>query len=247
MELLLIFFALPLAVIIISIALQKILKNPILVSSIIFAIGLIVTFIIGNLIILVITIIYTIISYVTAFITYLICKWFREENNESRRRGRNNCYGRIHDNCNDRENSNELLTISSNCNQNNNGNLLTITSNCNRNNNGDLLTINSGCNRNSDSNLLTINSRCGNNSNCCNMNDGRNDLITINSNVNSKETGNWNCSCSQNANVINGVIRVRNGDCSCQNDDIVDTRINLIPNSNNNGRTGCICGKYKRR
>lgn len=178
MELLLIFFALPLAVIIISIALQKIFKNPILVSSIIFAIGLIVTFIIGNLIILVITIIYTIISYVTAFITYLICKWFREENK---------------------------------------------------------------------GNLLTINSRCGNNSNCCNMNDGRNDLITISSNGNSQETGNWNCSCSQNTNVINGVIRVRNGDCSCQNDDIVDTRINVIPNSNNNGRTGCICGKYKRR
>ena len=40
MEFLLIFFAFPLAVIIISIALQKILKNPILVASIIFVIGL---------------------------------------------------------------------------------------------------------------------------------------------------------------------------------------------------------------
>lgn len=247
MEILLVFFALPLAVIIISIALQKILKNPVLVAAIIFAIGLIVTFIIGNLIILVITIIYTIISYITAFITCLICKCFRTDNNESRRRERNGCCDRRHDNCNDRDNSNELLTISSNCNQNNNGNLLTISSDCNRNNNGDLLTINSGCNRNNDGNLLTINSRCGNNSNCCNMNDGRNDLFTISSNGNDRETGNWNCSCSQNTNVINGVIRVRNGDCSCQNDNIVDTRINVIPNSNNNGRTGCICGKYRRR
>lgn len=207
MEFLLIFFAFPLAVIIISIALQKILKNPILVAAIIFVIGLLLAFIANNLIILVITIIYTIISYITAFITCLICKWLRE---------------------------------------NNNGNLLTISSNCNRNSNGNLLTINSGCNRNNNGDLLTINSRCGNNSNCCNMNDGRNDLLTINSNGNCQETGNWNCSC-QNTNVINGVIRVRNSDCSCRNDDIVDTRINVIPNTNNNGRTGCICGRYRRR
>lgn len=247
MGILLIFFALPLAVIIISIALQKILKNPILVAAIIFAIGLIVTFVIGNLIILVITIIYTIISYITAFITCLICKFFRENNNECRRRERNSCCDRRNDNCNDRENSNELLTISSNCNQSNNGNLLTISSNCNRNNNGNLLTINSGCNRNNNSELLTINSRCGNHSNSCNMNDGRNDLLTISSNGNCQETGNWNCSCSQNTNVINGVIRIRNGDSSCPNDDIVDTSINVVPNSNNNGRTGCICGRYRRR
>lgn len=231
MEFLLIFFAFPLAVIIISIALQKILKNPILVASIIFVIGLLLAFIVNNLIILVITIIYAIISYITAFITCLICKWLRENSNECRRRERNNCCDRRNDNCNGMGNSNELLTISSNCNQSNNGNLLTISSNCNRNNNGD---------------LLTINSRCGNNSNCCNMDDGRNDLLTINSNGNCQETGNWNCSC-QNTNIINGVIRVRNGDCSCRNDDIVDTRINVIPNSNNNGRTGCICGRYRRR
>ena len=49
MNILLIFFALPIAVIIISIALQKILKNPILVAAIIFAVFLIVTFIVNNL------------------------------------------------------------------------------------------------------------------------------------------------------------------------------------------------------
>ena len=206
MEFLLIFFAFPLAVIIISIALQKILKNPILVASIIFVIGLLLAFIVNNLIILVITIIYAIISYITAFITCLICKWLRENSNECRRRERNNCCDRRNDNCNEMGNSNELLTISSNCNQSNNGNLLTISSNCNRNNNGNLLTINSACNRNNNGDLLTINSRCGNNSNCCNMDDGRNDLLTINSNGNCQETGNWNCSC-QNTNIINGVIR----------------------------------------
>ena len=46
---LLIFFALPLATIIISIALQKMLKCPFLVAGIIFAIFLVVTFVIGNL------------------------------------------------------------------------------------------------------------------------------------------------------------------------------------------------------
>ena len=178
MEFLLIFFAFPLAVIIISIALAKILKNPILVASIIFVIGLLLAFIVNNLIILVITIIYAIISYITAFITCLICKWLRENSNDCRIRERNNCWDRRNDNCNEMGNSN--------------------------------------------------------------------DLITINSNGNCQETGNWNCSC-QNTNIINGVIRVRNGDCSCRNDDIVDTRINVIPNSNNNGRTGCICGRYRRR
>ena len=56
MNTLLIFFALPIAVIIISIALQKIFKCPFLVAAIIFAAFLIVTFVIGNLTYLVATI-----------------------------------------------------------------------------------------------------------------------------------------------------------------------------------------------
>ena len=63
MNTLLIFFALPLATIIISIALQKILKCPPLVAAIVFAIFLIVTFIINDLNFLIATIVYTIISY----------------------------------------------------------------------------------------------------------------------------------------------------------------------------------------
>ena len=70
----LIFFALPLATIIISIALQRILKCPILVAAIIFAIFLVVTFIVGNLIFLVAAIIYAIIAFITAFLTCIICK-----------------------------------------------------------------------------------------------------------------------------------------------------------------------------
>ena len=72
MNILLIFFALPIAVVIISIALQKILKNPLLVAAIIFAIFLIVTFIVDDLNFLVATIAYTILSFITAFITCIV-------------------------------------------------------------------------------------------------------------------------------------------------------------------------------
>ena len=76
--LLLIFFALPIAVIIISIALQKILKCPFLVAAIIFAIFLVVTFIVGDLIFLVATIIYAILAFITAVVVKFICRFIRE-------------------------------------------------------------------------------------------------------------------------------------------------------------------------
>ncbi len=75
MNTLLIFFALPIAVIIISIALQKILKCPALVAAIIFAIFLIVTFIINNLNFLIAAIVYAIISFITAYIVCIICRF----------------------------------------------------------------------------------------------------------------------------------------------------------------------------
>ncbi len=83
MNILLIFFALPIAVIIISVALQKILKNPALVAAIIFAIFLIVTFVVNNLNFLIAAIVYAIISFITAFITCLVSRFlnrFRSEN-----------------------------------------------------------------------------------------------------------------------------------------------------------------------
>lgn len=73
MNLLLLFFAIPIAVIIISIALQQLFKCPFLVAGIIFSIFLVITFLIGDLNLLVATIVYTIISFITAIITrYLI-------------------------------------------------------------------------------------------------------------------------------------------------------------------------------
>ena len=68
MDLLLLFFAIPLAVIILSIVLQKILKCPWLVAATFFAIFLIVTFAVGDIRLLIFTVVYTIISYITALI-----------------------------------------------------------------------------------------------------------------------------------------------------------------------------------
>lgn len=206
---LLIFFAIPLAVIIFSIALQKLLKCPALVAGIIFAIGVIITFIIGNVIVLAATLVYTFISYITALIICLISRC-NNHDNDDHCCGRNRC-------CNNNEND-----------------LLTISSRCQNNGNGDLLTINSSCANGNTNNLLTISGH--NNGRCCCNNDNDN-----------------GCGCGNNndfntANTINGVIRIvdSNGNNSCNNDEIA-TRINVVPNTSNNGRTGCICGRYRRR
>lgn len=173
MNILLIFFALPIATIIISIALQKILKCPPLVAAIIFAIFLVVTFIIGDLTFLVATVVYTIISYITAVIVCIICRFLE--------RNRRNC-----DCYNDFINQN--------------------------NDNGDLLTISS-----------------------CDWNGTSNDLLTISSN-NLNGNNNWNNNCNINSNCRNN-SNSTNG---------VTARINVIPTSNNSGRSGCSCGCCRR-
>ncbi len=208
---LLIFFAIPLAIIIFSIALQKILKCPALVAGIIFAIGIIITFIIGNVIILAATLAYTFISYITAVITCFVSRYWCGNCNQ-------NCCRRSSCNCNTANNrNNDLLTISSRCSNNGNGDLLTISSNCANGNTNDLLTINSN-----------------NENDCCHHNN--------------------NCGCENDNNqvsTINGVIRIAdsnnsNNNCNGNNDEIT-TRINVVPNTANNGRSGCICGRYRRR
>lgn len=75
MNVLLIFFALPIATIILAVVLQKILKCPLLVAATFFAIYLIIAFIIsptGTLLIYVI--LYSILAYVTAILTNLVCR-----------------------------------------------------------------------------------------------------------------------------------------------------------------------------
>lgn len=169
MTILFIFFALPLATIIISIALQKILKNPCLVAAIIFSIFLIVTFAIGIIEFIIAAIIYAIISYITAVITCIVNRFIRRNTDNDDCRCRNRCYD---------TRTNNLLTISSSCNNNNN---------------------------------------------------------------------------KAEPTTINGVLRIRNDDtsscCNCNNrtnNNNISTRINVIPNNSDNGRTGCICGRYRR-
>ncbi len=169
MTILFIFFALPLATIIISIALQKILKNPCLVAAIIFSIFLIVTFAIGVIEFIIAAIIYAIISYITAVITCIVNRFIRRNTDNDDCRCRNRCYD---------TRTNNLLTISSSCNNNNN---------------------------------------------------------------------------KAEPTTINGVLRIRNDDtpscCNCNNrtnNNNISTRINVIPNNSDNGRTGCICGRYRR-
>lgn len=192
MNTLLIFFALPIATIIISIAVQKILKCPPLVAAIIFAIFLVVTFIIGDLTFLVSTVVYTIISFITAVIVCFICRIVERSR---RNYCNNNCDSCFDCSCgrNRRNDSNNLLTINSNCQNNGNGDLLTISSN--------------DCNGTS------------------------NDLLTISSNnFNGNNNCNNNCNCNNYGNNTNGVT----------------ARINVIPTSNNNGRSGCNCGFCRR-
>ena len=105
---LLIFFALPIATIIISIALQKIFKCPFLVAAIIFAIFLVVTFILGNLIYLVATIAYTILAFITAVLTSIVCRILRELD---RREESHCCRRERNQNSNDNNTSTQLLSI----------------------------------------------------------------------------------------------------------------------------------------
>ena len=120
MNTLLIFFALPIAVIIISIALQKIFKCPFLVAGIIFAAFLIVTFVVGNLNLLIATIAYTILAFITAVLTNIICRILRELDSREGER-QTNCCSRRGRNSNNNNNETQLLSITENYSNNNNG------------------------------------------------------------------------------------------------------------------------------
>lgn len=73
---LLLFFALPVATIILAIVLQKILKCPILVAATFFAIYLIVAFAIFDASFLIFVIAYTILAYIAAYLTKFLCETF---------------------------------------------------------------------------------------------------------------------------------------------------------------------------
>jgi len=77
MNILLLFFALPIATIILAIVLQKILRSPILVAATFFAIYLIVTFAVFDASFLIFTIVYTILAFLAAWIVQAICRFIK--------------------------------------------------------------------------------------------------------------------------------------------------------------------------
>ena len=77
MDTLLLFFALPIATIILASVLETILHSPIKVASVFFAIYLIVTFSAFDETFLIFAIIYTILAYISAVITKFIIKLTR--------------------------------------------------------------------------------------------------------------------------------------------------------------------------
>lgn len=74
MNTLLIFFAFPVATVILAIVLQKVLKRPLLVAATFFAIFLVITFAFFDASFLIAAIIYTIIAYITAVLVMWICR-----------------------------------------------------------------------------------------------------------------------------------------------------------------------------
>ncbi len=78
---LLIFFAFPVATIIFAVALQKILKSPFLVSAVIFAVFLILTFTAFDESFLVFAILYALLALLTALATRFICCIIKNSDN----------------------------------------------------------------------------------------------------------------------------------------------------------------------
>ena len=81
MNTLLLFFALPVATIILSVVLQKLLESPILVALTFFAVFLVAAFAVFDDSFLVFVIAYTILAYITAVITKFIIKLIRCQHN----------------------------------------------------------------------------------------------------------------------------------------------------------------------
>jgi len=78
---LLIFFAIPVATIILAIVLQKILQSPLLVAATFFAIFLVITFAAFDESFLVFAILYTLLAFITAIIVRFICCLINNSNN----------------------------------------------------------------------------------------------------------------------------------------------------------------------
>lgn len=76
---LLLFFAFPIATIILSITAQKLIKSPILVASVFWAIYLIVAFAAFNAVFLIYGTVYSVFAYITAYMTQMLLDYLREK------------------------------------------------------------------------------------------------------------------------------------------------------------------------
>lgn len=105
MNTLLLFFALPVATIILAIVLEKILDCPILVAATFFAIFLIVTFAAFDSSFLVFAIVYTILAFITAALVKAVCNFIRNCINNQNNCSNNNCNNNQNNNCNNNLNN----------------------------------------------------------------------------------------------------------------------------------------------
>lgn len=72
---LLIFFAIPLAIVVSSIALEKILKNPFLVAGLIFSFLLVGVLAFFEPIYLIAVVVYTVLAYISAVLYRMFCRY----------------------------------------------------------------------------------------------------------------------------------------------------------------------------
>ena len=141
---LLLFFALPIATIILAVVFQKILKCPLLVAATFFAIYLILAFSAFDESFLVNTIVYTILAFIVASIAQFICRVVDNDGLTIRNLKANNIRAnRIRT---DTLSANEVINNDDDDEDNNNGNTCGCSNNngciCNSNNRGYY-----GCNR----------------------------------------------------------------------------------------------------
>ena len=138
---LLVFFALPLATIIIAVVLERIWKNYILVTLFTFAIYLIVAFALGDSNLLVLVIIYTVLAFIASFLSMLFRRLnkrlkhleeisdINDENNRRNCENNGNVSNANNCNCNYNRNNAQNLAINATVSPNrcNNGRTGTFT------------------------------------------------------------------------------------------------------------------------
>ena len=92
MNTLLIFFALPIATILLSVVLQKVLDSPVLVAMTAFSVYLVVTFVINNIEFILGALVYTFLSFITAYLTRFIINYQNNRRIAEEELVKNACY-----------------------------------------------------------------------------------------------------------------------------------------------------------